>query len=123
MQPPERSYRTTTHRLVTNRDPAPPDAWVRAENAVLGACLDAGMAVELAVYPRLLKQGAPSVATALGRLDRVEGRALGGEPPIVRAGPTDRERLLGALAVSPTDEVPLWRSQGIYRIAVVDGDE
>ncbi|WP_135302373.1 hypothetical protein [Haloarcula amylovorans] len=123
MQPPESSYRTTSHRLVTNRDAAPPDAWVRAENAVLGACLDAEMTIELAVYPRLLKQGAPSVAAVFGQLDRVEGRALRGDPPVVHARPTDRKRLLGALSVSATDEVPLWRSQGIYRIAVVDGDE
>ncbi|MDS0277208.1 hypothetical protein NDI85_05345 [Halomicroarcula sp. S1AR25-4] len=122
MQPSATRSPTPSHQLVTNRDVAPDDAWVRAENATLGACLDAGLDVELALDLALLRVHAPAVADALGGLASVDEPVFQTGCPVVRATPDDRTRMLNALGIGRGERPSLWRVRGIDRIAAVDGD-
>ena len=121
MKPPENTYGTASHRVVTHTGVAPPDAWVRAENAVLETLLSAGLTVHVALAELYLERSAPEVYEVLTDRPAPDYSPLATTQPTVELTPGDADLPGRHLSVDPTTEaVPTWREQAIGEIVAFD---
>lgn len=124
MNSPADSFGLSTHRLVTNRDHAPTEAWVRAENAVLETLLSEGLSLHVALGAKLLRRSAPTVYETLSGFEVPDQTPLTTDHPVVEVPPERVDELAAQLAVELTDEgtVPAWRHHGISELVAFDPD-
>lgn len=121
MKPPENTYGTATHRVVTHTGVAPPDAWVRAENAVLETLLSAGLTVHVALVEPYLERRAPEIYDAMADRLGPDYSPLSTTQPVVELTPADAALPATHLRVDPTVEsVPAWREQAIGEVVAFD---
>ncbi|MFC6973890.1 hypothetical protein ACFQL1_03130 [Halomicroarcula sp. GCM10025709] len=125
MDVPEPDTDAATHGVVTNMscDAVTRATWIRAENAVVSACLEHGQSAFLTVDEDVLDAYAPESLAAIRSLDRLTDP--GEDTAVFRAGEDDRQTVRAALSIDdaseaiPVHQVVSWRAHGIERITTL----